>query len=411
MTDTAKARTTGAFLLVAVLAGAYTISQFSRNAMGVVAPDLARELSLTAADVGLLSSVFFLAFAAAQIPLGIALDRIGPKKVMIWSTVFILLGTVIFSYGHSLWVLVAGRLVLGLGCSTFLMAPLLIYNKAFPPERFASLTGLHLAIGNLGTLAATTPLAVVTAAMGWRNAFLLVGVVAIVSALSMIVVLAADDISADAKKTGLLGGLTEPTRVKSFWPMALLVGITYPGFATVAGLWGGPWLADVYGMDLQARGNTLLWLVLGHIVGLFVWGPVERAVKSYKKPLLAGGAMSLAALLYAALFHIPQGWLPVWFAIFGFGLAYAPLMMAHARMLFPPHLTGRGLTLLNLCNMSNAFSMQFLTGLLVNQFPRAASGAYPASAYAAVMAVLAAFLALALGAYLTVPDRHPARAV
>ena len=408
MTRTATIRS-NAFILVAVLAGAYTISQFSRNAMGVVAPDLARELSLTAADTGLLSSVFFLAFAASQIPLGILMDRVGPKKVMIWSTLFILLGTVIFSAGHQLWVLVLGRIFLGIGCSSFLMAPLLIYNKAFPPDRFASLTGLHLAIGNLGTLAATSPLAIVTAAMGWRNAFLLVGIAAIVSAVSMMVVLAADEIAPDAKKTGLIGGLIEPTRVKSFIPMALLVGITYPGFATIAGLWGGPWLADVYGMDLPARGHALLWLVLGHIGGLFIWGPIERAVKSYKKPLLCGGAISLGALLYAAFFTIPVAWLPVWFALFGFGLAYAPLMMAHARMLFPPHLTGRGLTLLNLCNMLNAFLMQFLTGQLVNQFPRAASGAYPASAYAAVMAVLAGFLALALSAYLTVPDRHPSR--
>ncbi|MGL5735088.1 MAG: MFS transporter, partial [Beijerinckiaceae bacterium] len=170
-----KQKAPGAVLLVAVLAGAYTISQFSRNAMGVVAPDLARELALTAADTGLLSSVFFLAFALAQIPLGILIDRTGPKKVMIGSVAFILLGTAIFSFGHALWVLVTGRFFLGLGCSTFLMAPLVIYNKVFPPERFASLTGWHLAIGNLGTLAATTPLAVVTAAIGWRHAFLLVG--------------------------------------------------------------------------------------------------------------------------------------------------------------------------------------------------------------------------------------------
>lgn len=398
-----------AFVLVAVLAGAYTISQFSRNAMGVVAPDLAHELSLSAADTGLLSSIFFLAFAASQIPLGILMDRWGPKKVMVWSTVFIILGSVIFSYGHSLWVLLSGRIFLGIGCSSFLMAPLIIYNKQFPPERFASLTGLHLAIGNLGTLAATTPLAMVTAAIGWRNAFLLVGIVAIVSAVSMMVVLATDVIAPDAKKTGLIGGLTEPTKVKSFVPMALLVGITYPGFATIAGLWGGPWLADVYGMGLAARGQSLLWLVIGHIGGLFIWPPIERAMRSYKKPLLCGGAISLGTLLFAAFFPVPERWLPVWFALFGFGLAYAPLMMAHARMLFPPHLTGRGLTLLNLCNMLNAFAMQFLTGQLVNQFPRAVTGAYPAAAYSAVMAVLAGFLALALAAYLTVPDRHPSR--
>lgn len=409
MTGQTSQRHASAFILVAVMAGAYTISQFSRNAIGVVAPDMARELSLSAAETGLLSSVFFLAFAAAQIPLGILMDRIGPKKVMVWSTALIVLGTVIFSWGYSLWVLVSGRLLLGLGCSSFLMAPLLIYNKTFPPERFASLTGLHLAIGNLGTLAATTPLATVTALMGWRNAFLLVAIVAIVSAVSMIVVLAADEILPDAKKTGLISGLTEPTRVKSFLPMAMLVGVTYPGFATVAGLWGGPWLADVYGMDLAARGQTLLYMVVGHIGGLFIWGPIERRVKSYKKPLLAGGVLSLGALICAACVPIPAGWLPAWFALFGFGLAYAPLMMAHARMLFPPHLTGRGLTLLNLCNMLNAFNMQFLTGLLVNQYPRSASGAYPASAYAAVMAVLAGFLGLALAAYLTVPDRHPSR--
>ncbi|WP_342360948.1 MFS transporter [Terrarubrum flagellatum] len=394
--------------LIGSLGASYAISQFSRNAVGVVAPDLARELGLAAAEIGLLSSLFFLTFAAAQIPLGIIIDRQGPKRVMLACFALTILGTAVVSLAPGyLWLLV-GRALLGLGCSSFLIAPLVIYAREFPAERYSSLASLHLAIGNGGTICATAPLAFAAAALGWRGAYALVAIVAVICAALVLVLVGKDQI-APARAGAAATRLRDVARAPSFWLLMGLQCTTYPTFAAIGGLWGGPWLADVYGYDLGRRGATLLILVIAHIVGLFVWSALDRRLKSYKRPLLAAGALVAATLAAGALFTIPEALIPLWLACFGFGLGYAPLMMGHARMLFPPETLGRGLTLLNAGNMAGAFAIQTITGLIVGAFPRAPSGAYPAAAYAAVMGLLAVQLAAALLLYAKAPDAHPGR--
>ncbi|HEU6442927.1 MAG TPA: MFS transporter, partial [Microvirga sp.] len=163
-----------AVFLVASLVAIYAVSQFLRNSVGVIANDLARELSLSATQTGLLSSAFFLTFAAVQIPIGILIDRYGPKRVLLATTVVAVAGTVLFALAPSASLLIAARALMGLGCSTFFMAPLVIYARRFPPERFAVLTSIQMGGANLGTLAATAPLAASAAAIGWRGSFLAV---------------------------------------------------------------------------------------------------------------------------------------------------------------------------------------------------------------------------------------------
>ncbi len=162
-------RSETALLLIAALVAIYAISQFLRNSIGVIAPDLARELDLSATDLGLLSSVFFFSFAAAQIPVGIAIDRYGPKRTMIGTGLLAILGTVLFALAPSPGTLILSRALMGLGCSTFFMGPLAIYAQRFPPERFGVLTSIQMGFANVGTLAATAPLAASAAAKEKKN--------------------------------------------------------------------------------------------------------------------------------------------------------------------------------------------------------------------------------------------------
>ena len=141
--------------VVATLCGLYTMSQFLRNSVGVIAPNLASEIQLSAAELGLLSSVYFLMFGLAQIPLGIALDRFGPKPCLLVSAVIAVAGCVVFAFAHSVTGLVLGRALLGLGTASFLMAPLALYARWFPPAQFSTITGLQLGVGTLGSLIAT----------------------------------------------------------------------------------------------------------------------------------------------------------------------------------------------------------------------------------------------------------------
>ena len=168
--------------LVGALIAIYMVSQFLRSSVGVIAPDLAAELALSAIEIGLLSSSFFLAFAAAQLPLGVAIDRFGPKACLLACAAITVLGCVLFAAAMTARDLIAARVLLGIGCCSSFMAPLAIYARRFPPERFGLLTGVHVGIGSIGTLIATAPLAFAAAMIGWRSSFLIVAVVTCVLA-------------------------------------------------------------------------------------------------------------------------------------------------------------------------------------------------------------------------------------
>jgi MFS family permease len=164
--------------LVAVLSTAQLVSQFLRSAVSVIGPDLVTELNISAAGLALLSSSFFLAFALAQVPVGMLIDRFGPRVTMLWSTVLAVAGCVVFALGPDLNSLVFGRVLMALGCSSFYVAPLAIYSRWFKPKYFSTVTGIQLGLSGLGLLAATTPLAFAAATIGWRTSFIIVAVLA-----------------------------------------------------------------------------------------------------------------------------------------------------------------------------------------------------------------------------------------
>lgn len=394
-----------AILLVAVLATIYMISQFFRNAIGVIGPDLAREFELGAGALSLLASAFFLSFALVQIPLGMAIDRFGARAALLATALITIIGAFGFVFARGYGDLVAARLVLGLGCSSFLMAPLAIYASRFPPRRFAAIVGLHVGGGNIGSLVATAPLAMAAAAIGWRNAFLGVALAACVATL-LVFLLVRESAGTRAARAlrresgaDLLRGVAAAVRTPSFWPIFCMQMATYPAFSAILGLWSGPWLADVYGMGVEERGRMLFAMVVAQIVGLFVWGSMDRVFGGYKTPAFIGAGLACALLLTAAVVAIPRSFLPAFVVAFGFVFGFTPLLTAHGKSIFPERLIGRGLSLINIGSIGGVFLQQTLTGAVVGLFPAALSqGArvYPPEAYHAVFLFLAAEIALAL---------------
>ena len=155
-------------LLVGTLGASYGVSQFLRNSVGVIAPNLAEELRISATQIGVLSSTFFFSFAAAQLPLGVAIDRCGPKRCMLVCGLVVIAGVAMFATASTLLGLVTARFLMGVGTSCYLMAPLALYARTFAPDRFTPLAGLQLGLGSIGTLMATAPLGLAAAAIGWR---------------------------------------------------------------------------------------------------------------------------------------------------------------------------------------------------------------------------------------------------
>jgi MFS family permease len=393
-------------VLVAALAAIYLVSQFLRNSVGVIAPDLAAEIGLSAAEIGLLSSAFFFAFAAAQLPLGVAIDRYGPKRCMLVCAGVAFAGALLFAVATTVTGLIAARVLMGLGSSCYLMAPLALYARRFPPERFTVLAGIQIAIGTVGTLFVTAPLAWASATIGWRATFLAVAASVIACAALVAIFVREDGIDRVHPGAGetmgeSLRGVLEVARLPAFVPLFLMHAMSYSSYVLIVGLWGGPYLTHVYGYGLTARGDLLMLPAISHIIGVVVWGHAERVFGTYKPLVLSGALATAAALgLLAALGKPAPFWLGVWLALFGFLPAYIPVLLAHGRSFLSPHLLGRGMTLFNIGTMGGAFVVQLVSGALIDVFP-AQAGVYPVDAYRAVFAAQALGIVVACAAYLT----------
>jgi MFS family permease len=396
---------------VAVLCALYMMSQFLRNSVGVIAPDLARDIQLSPAQIGLLSSVYFLLFGIAQVPLGIALDRFGPKPCLLISAGIAVAGCVVFAVAQTVEGLVAGRLLMGLGSASFLMAPFALYARWFVPGQFSTVAGIQLGIGTLGALFATAPLAFSTAVIGWRATFICIAVLTLcISVIVWIVVRDDNRVGTGTNPHTSLredfAGLWAVIRTPSIGRLFLLQMTNYPSYLLVVGLWGGPYLAHVYGFDLKGRGDILFVPALAQVIGSLFWGPMDRVFGRYRPPVLIAVGSVLASLLLLALLGKPS--LPVLLvllALLGFSTGLTSLVMAQAKSLLPPHLLGRAFTLLNIGPMGGGFAVQFASGALINLFP-APGGIYPLAAYQLVFGLQAVLLAVAAIAYSGSRDIH-----
>jgi MFS family permease len=391
-------------ILVGTLGSIYMVSQFLRNSVAVIAPNLAQELHLSASEIGLLASAFFFAFAAAQIPLGIALDRYGPKICMLVCGGIAATGAVLFALAHSPSSLIAARILMGLGSSCYLMAPLALYARRYPPHQFASLTGIQMGLGSVGTLIATAPFALAVAAVGWRSTFIGVAVLMVLVTISVMLVVREDTGARrfEPRKESFaesVAGLRAAIRTPSVVPIFFLHLVTHASFVLVVGLWGGPYLTHIYGYDLTARGNMLFAAAIAQVAAAFVWGPSDRLFRCYKVPVLLGaGATSVILALVAAFGVLPPIWLLAWFLLIGALSAYTPVMIAHGKSLFEPHLVGRGMTLLNMGTMGGVFLTQLISGFVIDLFP-VENGAYALDAYRLVFGLQALAVAAACLVY------------
>ncbi len=398
MSSRSSAVAGAAFPLVATLISTYIVSQFLRNSVGVIAPNLANDLGLSPPELGLLSSVLFFTFAAVQIPVGMALDRFGPRLCLLVGAAITVIGAIVFAWAPSFDVLIFARVLLGLGTAGALVASLAVYASRFPPDRFATISGLHIGVGTLGTLIATAPLAFSTATIGWRNSFLAVAAFTFVVVLLIAAVVRADTRASGSRRETWpesLSGIVAVMRTPSVGRLFAMNLVLYSPIALIVGLWGGPYLAHIYGLGLEERGSFLLIPVVAQMVGLIAWGPVDRVLGSHKVPVLIGAGATAAALAYlAAVGTVSTVALAVWFAAFGFLSAFGPVLIAHGKALIPPHQLGRGLTILNMGSMGGAFLVQAVSGFVIGLFPLAPDGAYPLDAYRLVFGLQAGLIIL-----------------
>ncbi len=398
--------------MYAVLCAGFLVSQFFRVSNAVIAPELMRELSLSPEAMGAITGVFFLTFAAAQLPTGVLLDRYGPRRTMSGLFLVAVAGSATFALAPGAAGLALGRGLIGVGCAAGLMGSLVAIARWFPAERFAWLSSLLYTLGGAGLLLAATPLAAVSGATGWRGAFWLMA--AVTATLSGLLYLVVRDAPAGRPAGGgsetareIVQGLRAVLGNRQLRYVCAIQFVNYGTVLAVAGLWAGPYLNDVHGLDGVARGNVLLVVSGAMLAGVLGYSQVERWIGSRKWSIGGGGIASIIVLLVLATVPGLERWAAVCLLVaFGLVSAYVMLVHAHARAVLPSHLVGRGLTLQNLAVFVGVFVLQALSGLIVGRFG-VAGGAAPEVAYRAVFGFLAAMTTLALAIYLRADDVRP----
>jgi MFS family permease len=379
------------------------LSQFYRAFLAVLSPVLGAELGTTASDLALASGLWFAVFAAMQLPVGLGLDRLGPRRTVGW--LFALGaggGAALFAAATTPAMIVVAMCLIGMGCAPVLMASFYIFARRYSAGAFASLAGLLVGVGAAGNLAAAAPMAFAVEAFGWRATMAALGLatVAIGAGLLRFV----DDPPLPDGGPGNGGSLADLLRIPALWAMAPLLALHYAPSAGVRGLWAGPYLEDVFGLGASGIGLVTLGMAVAMILGNFAYGPADRIFGTRKWVLVAGNGLGAASLLTLGL--APDQGLAtatLLLAALGFFGASFPLMMAHARSYFPPALIGRGVTLANLLAIGGVGLLQIVSGRMHGSL--IAAGAGPEAAYGMLFTFFGLLLALAVAVYLLTQDR------
>jgi len=385
---------------------AYVFSQFSRSFLSVLAPRLTDDLGMSTGALAYASGAWFVAFALFQFPVGILLDSVGPRRTAGFIfTLFAGAGAFLFALAPSGWAIIVAMGLMGIGCSPALMAPFYIFAREWKPAQLATLTSVFIAIGTLGNVAGSEPLAAAVDAFGWRNAAFAFGGCTLVIGLAVLFLV--KDPKRVVASDGSRGSYGDLLRLRVLWPIFPIVLMGYAVAAGLRGLWIGTYFDEVQGFDTLEVGRATLYMAVALVTGTLMYGPLDRIFRTRKWVVFAGNLIVLIACMAFVLVDKPSALLANFlFVLIGiFGASYA-VQMAHGRSYLPDHLTGRGATLLNFCSIGGAGFFQWMSGLVVNQ---ARVPGNPEAAYQALFMFYSVLLGITLLIYLFSIDAKPKR--
>lgn len=379
-------------------AAGYFLSFFFRNVNAVISRDLARDFELSSADLGFLTATYLLAFAAFQLPLGVLLDRYGPRRVLAGLMCIAGTGALVFALAQDFVMLSVGRALIGLGVSGGLMGAIKAFTLWFPLSRLATLNGLYLGIGGLGGLSATAPVEAFLGPFGWRALFYLLAA-ASVGAAALIFLLVPEKPLPGHGQTlrAQIAGFRRIFASIPFWRIALPLVVCHAGYQALQGLWLAPWLYDVAGYARPAVANALLVTAIAYTIGSVFFGVssdrLAGAGVSRMTTYKIGIAISLAMFVLLAAGTTTA--LPAILAVYGFTAISASLAYALMTPLFAPEMTGRVITASNVMMFGTSFLFQWGIGAVLRLFPEV-DGRYAAESYAVAFWSLAALQAAAV---------------
>ncbi len=369
--------------MFAAFAVAYFISAAMRTVTATIAPTLTQEFALQARDLGLLSGGYFLGFAALQIPLGIWLDRYGPRRVIILMLSIAVVGCAVFAISTNFSSLLLARVLCGLGVSVCLMAPLTAYRRWFNPDTQLRANSWMLMSGSLGMLCATMPVQAAMPVLGWRGIFWTLALL-VVLAMGLIALCVPAWREASSEKP-LQSSEAGEEQSLSIWRHPAFVRMVpigffiYGGMIAIQTLWVGPWMTRIAGYTAAEAAGGLFAINFAMLINYWVWGWVNPKLTDRGwdavRLIRIGLPFSLLALPLAVLVATDTSFaaglvLPIWVVwIFYFvSSAFVSLAQPAVGMAFESHMAGRALTAYNLVIFMGVFIMQWSIGLGIDLF-------------------------------------------
>ena len=398
------------FLVVFLpFAGGYFLSYLYRSVNAIIAPDLVAEVGLTAADLGLLTAAFFFGFALPQIPLGLLLDRFGPRRVQSTQLIVAALGAVWFGVAEDELGLIGGRALIGIGMAGCLMSAFKVITLWFSAERWPLVNGLLLGAGGLGAMAATKPIELLLGVTDWRGIFFGLSAATVVLAAVTHIVVPEKPNEARGEKLGVqLREMKVIFRDRYFWRLAPIGTLTMGTGMAIQGLWAAPWLRDIAGLSPGGVADYLFATTVAMTLGFAGTGVLVELLRRYGvgpyAVMVAGTAVLIGSQAAMALELDPAGlWIWILFGVTNniTVLSY-PLLSRH----FPLRYAGRANGGLNLLVFAAAFVAQYAIGGIIGLWPAGGDGGYAPDAYPIAFGI---FVVLQIAAFLWL--LWPARAV
>lgn len=367
-------------LIFVVISVTYILSYFQRAAPVVVGPVLQDEFQLIPSQLGLIGSMYFWAYALTGLPAGLLADSWGARKTI---AIFVLVagvGGILFSITNSLNILFTSRFIIGLGFSVVYVAALRIFSDWYPPYLLATYSGILLALGNIGALLSTTPLAVAIDCFGWRHTFMFVGIITIVlSAIALLVIINTPQEYTSKKviKQNSLTFKSLTTAIKiiftnyKIYILGILLFVFYGTFMGVGALWAGPYLQFVHGLSKQVASYIIMLFPLGMVIGCPVAGFLsDKVFHSRKIVLLYGGIIHLLSYIPLIFFfdYLSNWSLAVIFFLYGFFGSSFVVSFACVKEIFPANYAATAVGALNFfLSMGSAF-FQYFIGSYITAF-------------------------------------------
>lgn len=396
------------YVIFSIISSAYVLVYFHRMCPAVIAVDMQEFFKISGSVLGLLSSAYFYPYAVMQLPAGILVDSWGPRKTVSLFFILAALGSIMMGLAPNMSLAFFGRMLIGIGVSTVFVSNFKLLAEWFAPHEFAVMGGIFMAMGGVGVLFSAAPLGFLSNIIGWRMTLTLIGGISLLmSALVYAFVFNRPEdkgwpstVPAQKrqiqKKISLSAGLKMVLAEKDFWPVAIWSFFTIGIFFALAGLWGGPYLIQVYGLSKTASGAILSMSAVALIFGSPLLGFLSNHVG--RKPVLIGCSLmliSVCAAFYAFTDRLPHIMLYIlFFCLCLSSSACAPVIVTATKELFPIPIAGTSVAIVNLFPFIGGPFFQIILGAILSRAGQEGD-AYSAAGYQNM------FLACLIGAFIS----------